>query len=121
MFLGFKMQLIFSDAQFWGDFLPLSYTKPIAELRTGILTFSERWQKLLDSSEVSYITEDYLQKKYKSYEKKESLLITPNFLPSENVLTQIKNLQFLVFYVQEDILILKRSCIIIKEELVHSE
>ena len=50
------MQLIFSDAQFWGDFLPLTYTKPIAELRTGILTFSERWQKLLDSSEVSYIT-----------------------------------------------------------------
>jgi len=88
-----KMQLIFSDAQFWGDFLPLTYTKPIAELRTGILTFSERWQKLLDSSEVSYITEDYLQKKYKSYEKKESLLITPNFLPSESILAQIKKLQ----------------------------
>ena len=62
------MQLIFSDAQYWGEFLPLSYTKPIAELRTGILTFSERWQKLLDYNEVSYITEDYLQKKYKSYE-----------------------------------------------------
>ncbi|MBP7357661.1 MAG: glucose-1-phosphate thymidylyltransferase, partial [Cloacibacterium sp.] len=87
------MQLIFSDAQYWGEFLPLSYTKPIAELRTGILTFSERWQKLLDSNEVSYITEDYLQKKFKTYEKKESLLITPNFLPSESVLNQIKNLQ----------------------------
>lgn len=87
------MQLIFSDAQYWGDFLPLTYTKPIAELRTGILTFSERWQKLLNSNEISYITEEYLQKKYKSYEKKESLLITPNFLPSDEVLAQIKNLQ----------------------------
>lgn len=87
------MQLIFSDAQYWGDFLPLTYTKPIAELRTGILTFSERWQKLLNSNEISYITEEYLQKKYKSYEKKESLLITPNFLPSGEVLAQIKNLQ----------------------------
>lgn len=87
------MQLIFSDANFWGEFLPLTYTKPISELRTGILTFSERWQKLLNSNEVSYITEDYLQKKFKTYEKKESLLITPNFLPSENVLNQIKNLQ----------------------------
>lgn len=87
------MQLIFSDAQYWGEFLPLTYTKPIAELRTGILTFSERWKKLLDSDEVSYITEDYLQKKFKPYEKKESLLITPNFLPSESVLNQIKNLQ----------------------------
>lgn len=87
------MQLIFSDAQYWGDFLPLTYTRPIAELRAGVLTFSERWQKLLNSTDVSYITEDYLQKKYKSYEKKESLLITPNFLPSEEVLRQIKNLQ----------------------------
>ena len=56
------MQLIFSDAQYWVEFLPLTFTRPVAELRTGILTFSERWQKLLDSNEVSYITEDYLQK-----------------------------------------------------------
>jgi hypothetical protein len=32
------------DAQFWADFLPLTFTRPVAELRTGILTFSERWQ-----------------------------------------------------------------------------
>lgn len=87
------MQLIFSDAQFWEDFLPLTYTRPIAELRTGIFTFKERWQKLLNLSEVAYITEDYLQKKFKTYEKKEGLLLTPNFIPSENVLEQIKGLQ----------------------------
>lgn len=87
------MQLIFSDAQYWDVFLPLTYTKPIAELRTGILTFSERWQKLLNTKEIAFVTEDYLQNKFKTYEKKESLLITPNFLPSDNVLNQIKNLQ----------------------------
>lgn len=87
------MQLIFSDAHFWEDFLPLTYTRPVAELRTGILTFSERWQKLLNVSEHAYITEDYLQKKYKSYHHQEGLLLTPNFLPSENVLQQIQNLQ----------------------------
>ena len=87
------MQLVFSDAQFWEDFLPLTFTKPVAEMRCGILTFSERWQKLLDSSEVSYLTEDYLQEKFKKYELKESLFIVPNFLPSENLLIQIKDLQ----------------------------
>lgn len=87
------MQLIFSDAQFWENFLPLTYTRPVAELRTGILTFSERWQKLLNTSEVAYITEDYLQKKFKTYEKKEGLLLVPNFIPSEKVLQQIKDLQ----------------------------
>jgi hypothetical protein len=88
------MQLVFSDAQFWEDFLPLTFTRPVAEMRCGILTFSERWQKLLDSSEVSYLTEDYLQEKFKKYEAKESLFIVPNFLPSENLLTQIRDLQF---------------------------
>lgn len=87
------MQLIFSDAQYWEDFLPLTYTRPVAELRTGILTFSERWQKLLGSTALAYLTEDYLQEKFKTYAKEEGLLLTPNFIPSENLLQQIKDLQ----------------------------
>lgn len=87
------VQLVFSDAQFWEDFLPLTFTRPAAEMRCGILTFSERWQKLLDSTEISYLTEDYLQEKFKKYEPKESLFIVPNFLPSDNVLSQIEGLQ----------------------------
>ncbi len=77
------MQLVFSDAQYWEDFLPLTFTKPISELRCGILTFAERWEKLLDIREKRYITEEYLEVKYPRYEKKESLLIVPNFLPTE--------------------------------------
>lgn len=88
------MQLVFSDAQYWEDFLPLTFTKPIPELRCGILTFAERWEKLLDIRDKRYITEEYLEVKYPRYEKKESLLIVPNFLPTEKVLDQIKNLQF---------------------------
>lgn len=87
------MQLVFSDAQFWEDFLPLTFTRPTAELRCGILTFSERWQKLLETKEVSFLTEDFLQEKFIKPEKKESIFIVPNFLPSENVLQQIKNLK----------------------------
>ncbi len=88
------MQLVFSDAQYWEYFLPLTFTKPISELRCGILTFAERWEKLLDIRDKRYITEEYLEVKYPRYEKKESLLIVPNFLPTEKVLDQIKNLQF---------------------------
>lgn len=86
------MQIVFSDAQYWEEFLPLTFTKPIAEMRCGILTFSERWQKLLNISEVSYLTEDYLQEKFRKPEGKESLFLTPNFLPNESVLNQIKAL-----------------------------
>ena len=87
------MQLVFSDAQFWEDFLPLTFTRPVAEMRCGILTFSERWQKLLETTEISYLTEDFLQEKFPKPEKKESLFIVPNFLPNENVLNQIKDLK----------------------------
>lgn len=87
------MQLVFSDAQYWEDFLPLTFTRPVAEMRMGILTFSERWKKLLGIDEFFYITENYLQDKFKKPEPKQSLFIVPNFFPSDEVLKQIKELQ----------------------------
>ena len=87
------MQLVFSDAHYWENFLPLTFTRPVAEMRCGILTFSERWKKLLNTDEISYITEDYLQQKFARPEGKESLFITPNCIPSDRVLEQIKGLQ----------------------------
>ena len=87
------MQLVFSDAQYWGDFLPLTFTRPVAELRIGILTFQERWKKLLEIEDIAFLTEDYLQEKFKKPESKESLLIVPNFLPTESVLEQIKKIK----------------------------
>ena len=87
------MQIVFSDAQFWEDFLPLTFTKPVAEMRCGIFTFTERWQKLLEIKEVSFLTEDYLQEKFRKPEAIESIFLVPNFLPSETVLKQIKELK----------------------------
>lgn len=87
------MQLVFSDAQYWEDFLPLTFTRPIAEMRCGMLTFAERWQKLLSIDTVSYITEDYLQGKFPKPKRELSLFIAPNFLPTEKVLKQIQNLK----------------------------
>jgi len=99
------MQLVFSDAQYWEDFLPLTFTRPVAAMRCGILTFSERWQKILDNTEVSYFTEMYLQDKFKSPEEKESLFLVPNFLPTETVIRQIKDLKQGEALVYEDELI----------------
>ncbi|MCE3077278.1 GlmU family protein [Chryseobacterium gwangjuense] len=99
------MQLVFSDAQYWEDFLPLTFTRPVAEMRCGILTFSERWQKILENTEVSYFTEAYLQQKFREPEKKESLFLVTNFLPTENVIQQIKDLKQGEALVYEDELV----------------
>ncbi len=88
-----EIQLVFSDAQYWEDFLPLTFTRPVSELRMGILTFQERWKKLLEIEDIAFLTEDYLQEKFKKPELKESLLIVPNFLPTESVLEQIKKIK----------------------------
>ena len=102
------MQLVFSDAQYWEDFLPLTFTRPVAEMRCGILTFSERWQKILDNTEVSFFTENYLQGKFKNPEDVESLFLVTNFLPTETVIQQIKDLQLGEALVYEDELIAAR-------------
>jgi len=99
------MQVVFSDAQYWEDFLPLTFTRPVAEMRCGILTFSERWQKILDSTEISWFTEMYLQGKFREPEKKESLFLVPNFLPTETVIQQIKELKQGEALVYEDELV----------------
>ena len=106
-----EMQLVFSDAQYWGDFLPLTFTRPVAELRIGILTFQERWKKLLEIEDIAFLTEDYLQEKFKKPESKESLFIVPNFLPTKIVLEQIKNL------VQGEALIYQDEVIVAKLDM----
>ena len=60
-------QLIFTDnPKDWQNLLPLTFTKPIASLRIGILTIKEKWQKYLQfaDNQVFYLTESYLQAKY---------------------------------------------------------
>lgn len=102
------IQLVFSDAQYWHNFLPLTFTRPIAEIRCGILTFAERWKKLLNAESISYLTEDYLQVKFHTPKKEESLFIVPNFLPTEKVLSQIKNLKLGEALVYRDELLVAR-------------
>ena len=102
------MQIVFSDAQYWEDFLPLTFTRPVAEMRCGILTFSERWQKILENTEISFFTENYLQEKFKNPEDVESLFLVANFLPTETIIQQIKDLKLGEALVYEDELVAAR-------------
>jgi UDP-N-acetylglucosamine diphosphorylase/glucosamine-1-phosphate N-acetyltransferase len=70
---------------------PLSYTRPIAELRVGILCIKEKWEKRLDAT-CSYLTEGYLQKKYACISGDDNILINAKILPNEEIIEQIKNL-----------------------------
>ncbi|WP_134089372.1 putative sugar nucleotidyl transferase [Olivibacter sp. XZL3] len=62
---------------------PLSLTRPIGDLRIGILTIAEKWAKWMNVS-VSHLTADYLQQKYPlSTSEGEVLVINGGVCPDE--------------------------------------
>jgi len=86
------MNYILYDGSTRNNLLPLTYTKPVADLRIGILTVREKWEKWLNTTTTT-ITEDYLEEKYPMVEMAENVLINASFLPTENLVNQIKKLQ----------------------------
>ncbi len=87
-------QLLFCDQSTIRDFLPFTFTRPSAELRAGILTFAERWQRLLGVEKIAYNTADYLSGKYpKSNTLEGTLSIYANFLPTRRLLEQLRSLK----------------------------
>ena len=56
----FYMQVILFDSDVRHNLLPFTHTRPVADIRCGILTMRERWEKVLGMA-TSTLTEDYLQ------------------------------------------------------------
>jgi len=72
--------------------LPLTFTRPVCEIRAGILTISEKWQKFLKSP-ISYLTQDYLQIKYGLITAEENILINGSLIPDNEIVDAINNLE----------------------------
>ncbi|WP_293300708.1 GlmU family protein [Pedobacter sp. UBA4863] len=51
------------DDKSWFSLRPLTFTRPVADLRVGILTIAEKWGKHLNAS-CGYQTQEYLSEKY---------------------------------------------------------
>ena len=55
--------ILFDDQKVREDLLPLTFTRPVAEIRFGISTMREKWERFL-GEKTSTLTEGYLSKKY---------------------------------------------------------
>lgn len=75
-------------------FLPLTFTRTIADLRVGILTIREKWEKQLNLKSSS-LTVDYLSKKFPiSYNSEFSnIWINSSYFPNAELIVEIKALQ----------------------------
>ncbi len=86
------MQITFIDTEeSWKQMLPLSYTRPVAEVRVGILKVHEKWSALLNATSTSFRSEDYLKSLFPQ-PKKKSLTILGNVLPDSELLKSIQGL-----------------------------
>ncbi len=86
------MNYILFDGPVRNQLLPFTYTRPVADIRIGILTIREKWERYLGSTTTT-ITEDYLSEKYPMVELEENVLINSSFLPNEELAENIRNLQ----------------------------
>ncbi|MGY6522851.1 MAG: GlmU family protein [Mongoliitalea sp.] len=83
--------VLFDDPAIRGSLLPFTFTRPVADIRIGILKISEKWQRYL-GGEVSYLTQDYLQTKFPIVGAQD-LWINGALCPDENVVTAIRGLK----------------------------
>ena len=86
------MNYILFDGTVRNALLPLTYTKPVADLRIGILTIREKWEKYLGNTTTS-LTEEYLEEKYRMVEMEENVMINASFLPTKALIEEVKNLK----------------------------
>ena len=85
---------LFDSTKSHENLLPLSYTRPLADFRCGILTIKEKWERLL-KGDCAYYPVDYLREKFGSVTspEEEALYIAGNLLPDESLCNFILNLK----------------------------
>lgn len=91
------------DDNAWEHLRPLSYTRPVADLRVGILTIAEKWEKYLEAS-AGFFTTTYLNVKYPSQPTAE-LAINGSVCPDEGLLEAISKLRAGEALKKQDLLI----------------
>lgn len=86
------MNYILFDGPSRNNLLPFTFTRPVADIRVGILTIREKWEMYLDSTTTT-VTEDYLSDKYPMVEMDENIMINASYLPNLELVEMVKNLQ----------------------------
>ena len=104
------MNYILFDGSVRETLLPFTYTRPVADIRVGILTIREKWEKYLGSTTTT-VTKEYLAEKFPMVEMEHNIMINASFLPTSSLVEMIKNLneneaifqndELIAFYVKE--------------------
>jgi len=101
------MNIILFDDEQRIHLLPLTYTRPAADIRIGILTIREKWEKYFNLSSSS-LTEDYLHEKYPLFTQKDNLLINGRVLPDADLFARLERMDIGQALVKDNLFIAAR-------------
>lgn len=92
-----KYTICFTEDNFLENFHPLTLTRPVYDLRVGILTLGQKWLMQLDqpNTEPFGNQRGHLKDVFKTFypsEGKQILWINPRFIPDESLALNVKNL-----------------------------
>ncbi|MGB3592486.1 MAG: GlmU family protein [Nonlabens sp.] len=86
------MNYILADFNSHKALLPFTYTRPVSEIRCGILTMTQRWKHFLNQ-EISFQTEQYLQTKYPLHTSQDNIVVAGNAVATQNLVDKIVSLK----------------------------
>ena len=86
------MNFILFDGPRRDHLLPFTFTRPVSEIRVGILTLRERWEAYLKVA-ISSLTEDYLSIKYPVNIESENVFIDASVLPTPDLVNALNTLE----------------------------
>ena len=83
--------ILFDHPEIRPSLLPLTFTRPVGNLRVGILTIAEKWTYELGGS-ISHLTQEYLSKKYPQVLAEDNLYINGALCPDNDLVSHINKL-----------------------------
>ncbi len=86
------MAIILFDDNAHQTLRPLTFTRPVADLRVGILTIAEKWSQRLNATH-SFLTQPYLQEKFPLTKSSNAIYINGSVCPDEVLLEAIAALK----------------------------
>jgi UDP-N-acetylglucosamine diphosphorylase/glucosamine-1-phosphate N-acetyltransferase len=84
--------ILFDDPDIRSNLLPLTFTRPVAEVRVGILTIAAKWEHHFNAKP-SYATSPYLAKKFKKSVADDNLWINGAVCPDEKLVGDLGKLK----------------------------
>lgn len=86
------MNFILFDNFRRSNLFPLTYLRPVADIRIGIMTIREKWGRHLGQP-TSTLTENYLRKKYPIIREEDNIMINGSVCPNEDLVGEILSLK----------------------------